>query len=78
VTDKHRTPRLPDPARTWLAMGARWQANDAIVIDVGYAHLFADDAPIDQDEGNAAAYGRVNGDQESSIDILAMQLVYRF
>lgn len=47
-------------------------------MDVGDAHLFADDAPIDQDEGNAAAYGRVNGDQESSIAILATQLVYRF
>lgn len=78
VTDKHRTVRLPDPARTWLAMGARWQARDEVLIDVGYAHLFADDAPIEQDQDNAAAYGRVSGHQESSIDVLAMQLVYRF
>jgi long-chain fatty acid transport protein len=78
ATDKRRTVRLPDPARTWLAMGVRWQADDAIVIDMGYAHLFAADAPIDQDQDNTAAYGWVNGHQESSIDVLAMQMAYRF
>ncbi len=78
VPDSTRTPRLPDPARTWLAVGARWQPTESIVIDFGYAHLFSDDAPLDQDAGNAAAYGLVNGMQESATDIVSTQFVYRF
>ncbi|HWJ06542.1 MAG TPA: outer membrane protein transport protein [Steroidobacteraceae bacterium] len=78
VADEHRTPRLPDPARTWLALGARWQPSESIVIDLGYAHLFADDAPIDQNAGNTAAYGWLVGSQDSSIDVLSTQIAYRF
>ena len=78
VPDSTRTPRLPDPVRKWLAVGARWQPTESILFDFGYAHLFADDAPLDQDAGNVAAYGLVNGTQKSSIDIVSTQFVYRF
>lgn len=78
VADEHRTPRLPDPTRTWLAFGARWQPSESIVVDLGYAHLFGDDAPVDQNAGNTAAYGWVNGSQESSVDVLSTQIAYRF
>lgn len=78
VEDVHRTPRLPDPERTWVAFGARWQPSEKIVVDFGYAHLFADDVPVNQVNGNAAAYGWVNGHQESAIDILSTQIAYRF
>jgi long-chain fatty acid transport protein len=78
VPDATRTPRLPDPDRTWVAVGVRWAPTASITVDVGYAHLFSDDAPIDQNEGNTAAYGRVVGNQSSDIDIVSAQLFYRF
>jgi len=78
VPDSTRTSRLPDPARTWLAVGARWQPTKSIVLDFGYAHIFSDDVTLDQDAGNVAAYGLVNGKQQSSTDIVSTQFIYRF
>lgn len=78
VPDGTRTPRLPDPVRKWLAVGAHWHATESIMLDFGYAHLLGDDADLDQDDGNVAAYGLVNGAQKSSIDIVSTQFVYRF
>jgi long-chain fatty acid transport protein len=72
------TARLPDADRTWLAFGARWQATDALIVDVGYAHLFADEVRIEQNAGNTALNGFVNGEQATVIDILSVQVAYRF
>lgn len=78
VPDETRTPRLPDTDRTWLAIGARWQPSPALLMDFGYAHLFSDTVPLDQDAGNAAASALLNGKQHSDIDIVSAQVVYRF
>ena len=71
-----RTRRLT--GRTWVAIGARWQPSPAVLLDFGYAHLFSDTVPLDQDAGNAAASALLNGQQRSDIDIVSAQLVYRF
>ena len=78
VPDQTRTPRLPDTDRTWVAIGARWQPSPALLMDFGYAHLFSDSVPLDQDAGNAAASALLNGAQHSDIDIVSAQLIYRF
>lgn len=78
VPSETRTARLPDEARKWVAIGAQWNPSDSVVIDVGYAHLFMDDAPLNQDDGNAAVSGLLNGVQQSSIDIVSAQGGYRF
>jgi long-chain fatty acid transport protein len=78
VPDATRTPRLPDTDRTWLTTGARWQPADSLVIDFGYAHLFSKEVPLNQNAGNAAASGLLLGQQESDIDIVTAQLIYRF
>ncbi len=78
VPDETRTPRLPDTDRTWVAIGARWQPSPAVLMDFGYAHLFSDTVPLDQDAGNVAASGLLNGHQHSDVDIVSAQLVYRF
>jgi long-chain fatty acid transport protein len=78
VPDSNRTARLPDSDRTWLAVGAQWNPGGAFVVDVGYAHLFVDDAALRQDDGNATARGFLLGEQQSSIDIVSAQLSYKF
>jgi long-chain fatty acid transport protein len=78
VPDATRTPRLPDTDRTWLTLGWQWQPTDAITADVGYAHLFCKDAPMNQDAGNVAAFGALVGEQTSDIDIVSVQIGYRF
>lgn len=78
VPDSTRTARLPDPDRTWVALGARYDTGGAFVFDFGYAHLFSDDATLDQDQGEPAVFGLLNGQQESAVDIVAVQAAYRF
>jgi long-chain fatty acid transport protein len=78
VPDATRTPRLPDTDRVWLTTGARWQPTDSLLLDFGYAHLFSDTVPLNQNAGNAAASGTLVGEQESDIDIVTAQLVYKF
>lgn len=78
VPDSTRTARLPDSDRTWVALGAQWNPGGSFVVDVGYAHLFIDDASLNQDDGNALARGFLLGEQESSIDIVSAQLSYKF
>lgn len=78
VPDSTRTARLPDSERTWVAIGAQWNPGHAWVVDVGYAHLFADDVPLRQNDGNAVARGFLIGQQESAVDIISAQLAYKF
>ena len=78
VPDATRTPRLPDTDRIWVTTGARWQPTDSLVLDFGYAHLFSKTVPLNQNAGNTAASGLLVGEQESDIDIVTAQLVYRF
>jgi long-chain fatty acid transport protein len=78
VPDSTRTARLPDSERTWVAIGAQWNPGNAWVVDVGYAHLFADDVPLNQNDGNALARGFLIGQQESAVDIISAQLAYKF
>jgi long-chain fatty acid transport protein len=78
VPDSTRTARLPDSDRTWVALGAQWNPGGSFVVDVGYAHLFIDDAALNQDDGNAQARGLLVGEQQSGIDIISAQLSYKF
>jgi long-chain fatty acid transport protein len=78
VPDSTRTARLPDSERTWVAIGAQWNPGDTWVVDVGYAHLFADDASLNQNDGNAVARGFLIGQQESAVDIVSAQISYKF
>ena len=78
VPDETRTARLPDTKRKWVAIGARWTPSDSVLIDLGYAHLFSDDVPINQNEGSTARVGLLSGQQESAIDIVSVQIGMRF
>lgn len=78
VPDETRTPRLPDPDRTWAAIGLRWEPAPSFVLDFGYAHLFSDTVPLHQDAGNAQLSGLLDGRQESNVNIVSTQLTYRF
>jgi long-chain fatty acid transport protein len=78
VPDSTRTPRLPDVDRTWVAVGAHWQQSDLLGLDFGYAHLFSDEVPLNQNAGNTSAYALVAGEQESAIDIVSVQFTLNF
>ena len=78
VRDAQITPRLPDQSRYWLSIGAQYKLSKAMVFDVGYAHLFAKDRSINQNNGNTTLYGAIIGTYQVSVDILGAQLTYKF
>jgi len=77
VQDEFRTPRLPDEDRRWLAFGARFAPSESWAVDLGYAHLWVDDA-----SSNLAPPGPVPGaligQYDSSSDIFGMQASFRW
>jgi long-chain fatty acid transport protein len=78
VPDSTRTPRLPDEDRTWITLGATWNAGNNLKVDVGYAHLFVKDASLNETAGNPLAYGLLNGSQDTKIDIISAQATLKF
>ncbi len=71
---QHRTPRIPDQDRTWLAVGAQYKLSPMAAVDVGYAHLFVKDAVINHTENGLT----VNGSYDNAVDILSVQYTQRF
>jgi long-chain fatty acid transport protein len=81
VPDAHRTPRIPDEDRTWLALGVQYKLDDKSRLDAGIAHLFVKDARIHS--GDAAGpgvypYGQLNGKYDNKVDIISVQYTRDF
>lgn len=75
VDEKYVTPRIPDSNRTWLALGASFTPSESLSFDVGYAHLFVDDTSIDLE---SRTDGNLRGNFDNQVDILGVQLTWRF
>lgn len=65
---QHRTVRIPDNDRTWVAFGIGWRVNRDDRVDVAYSHLFVKDAAINTPAGT----------YKSSVDILGLQYTHTF
>jgi long-chain fatty acid transport protein len=74
VTDAFRTVRVPDSNRTWLALGGQYKPGKDCAVDFGYAHLFMDNAAINQ----ASPGSTLTGSYKNSVDILSVQYTYSF
>lgn len=70
-----RTARIPGNDRTWLAVGANYRHTSQLSFDVGYAHLFVDDTPIDH---TGLTTGSIRGEYDNSVGILSMQMNWTF
>jgi len=81
VTDATRATRLPDNDRFWLSAGASYNWNERLSFDLGYSHLFVDDAPINLVPGNPTfnpQLGTFIGSANASVDIISVALRYRW
>ncbi len=74
---QHRTARIPDNDRTWMALGMSYANNDHLSYDLGYAHLFVHDTAIDSTT-EASIQHNLLGTYQIRIDILSAQVNYRF
>lgn len=75
TSDTFRTARIPDADRTWLSVGGQYKLAKKSVLDFGYAHLFVNNAPINQ---TVAGAGTLNGTYSNSVDILSAQYTCSF
>jgi long-chain fatty acid transport protein len=81
ITDRERTPRIPDADRTWVSLGATWQMNPRLSVDFAYTHVFVDDAHINitAASGNPWFSGvPYVGTAESSLDIFSVGIRYQW
>jgi long-chain fatty acid transport protein len=70
-----RTPRLPDNDRRWLSFGASYKGSSGMSVDVGYAHLFVSNTPIDR---TGVLGDKLIGSYQYQVDILSAQLGWNF
>lgn len=75
-----RTVRFPDTDRIWLSLGAGFQVSKNLSMDVGYSHIFANEATI---ESPTVVAGKptmqtLTGTFDTEGDIFSLQLNYQF
>jgi long-chain fatty acid transport protein len=78
VNNTDRTPRLPDNNRTWISVGAQYKFNQQAWLDFGYTYIYIQNPSINQNEGNTAANGLINGNYKTFVNLAAVQLTYTF
>lgn len=78
IDDDYRTSRIPGDDRTWLSFGAGYSPNNNLTIDVGYSHLWVDDAKIDEEYNIGPFTGELVGEFDSSVDIVSVQATWKF
>jgi long-chain fatty acid transport protein len=78
VPDAHRTPRIPDADRLWLAMGLQYRMDKQRVLDVGYTHIFVDDSQVNLPGVLASGTNNLVGNYSNKIDILSVQYTHNF
>ncbi|CCG41458.1 OmpP1/FadL family transporter [Magnetospirillum molischianum] len=74
--DTHRTARVPDSNRYWVSAGYTYDLTNNNQFNIGYAHLFADKAPLN--ELGTAETGTLTGEYVSSVDIVSTSLSMKF
>lgn len=80
VPDAFRTVRIPDADRTWLSLGGQYKPSKESALDFGYAHLFVNNASLNQSAAAAdlAGKGYLTGNFNNSVDILSVQYTHGF
>lgn len=69
-------PRIPDQDRTWLSLGFNYAVSSALSLDFAYAHIFVDDARIDNVNNELGHL--VRGEFDAAVDIVGVQANWRF
>jgi long-chain fatty acid transport protein len=80
VRDPYRTVRIPDNDRKWLSVGARYTIKPNLMVDMSYAHLWADKTKIDEtvyagESDIGGLTGHLKGSYDNAVDIFSAQLI---
>ncbi len=73
-----RLVQVADSDRIWLSAGASYKWSDSLSIDLGYSHVFFDDAKIDRVPGSPLLSGYTfEADTTNSADIISIGVKYK-
>jgi long-chain fatty acid transport protein len=78
IRNEHRTARLPDQDRFWLALGASYAFTRWLSADLGYAHIFVREADIREEVATGPIVHRIDGSYDSAVDLVSLQLNLRY
>lgn len=83
VDDLHRTPRIPDNDRQWVALGCTYTLSKRASLDVGYSRLFIPAGKVVLSGGTSpfdpnATRGNLTGSIVANINLLGAALRYSF
>ncbi len=73
--DETRTPRIPDGARKWLAVGLGYTPSTAVEFNLGYAHLFVDNGDVND---LSATGDHLVGSFDNSGNLLSVSGTFHF
>ncbi len=76
TNDLHRSPRLPDQDRIWVAFGVQYKPFKQGTLDIGYAHEFVKDGSVNNTVTGVP--GRLVGHFSSKADIISVQYSHTF
>lgn len=69
---QHRILGIPDADRIWASVGATYKLSQTLAVDIGYSHVFVNDAQIDR--RNVSGTTRIVADLDAHADIIAVGL----
>jgi len=83
ISDQERNVLLPDADRFWVSVGASHKLTSRASIDLGYSHIFADDATICREAPTggpcvSAAPNLIEAKAEGSVDIISASFKYKW
>jgi long-chain fatty acid transport protein len=78
IRNEHRTARLPDQDRFWLALGASYAFTQWLSADLGYAHIFVREADIREEVATGPLVHRIDGSYDSAVDLVSLQLNLKY
>jgi long-chain fatty acid transport protein len=83
VPDSYRTPRIPDSSRTWISLGAGWNATKALTVDVGLTRVVCKPVVLELQSGTTPASpnyykGNLTGTYDVGATVVAASVRYQF
>jgi len=78
VQDQYRTARIPDSDRYWLSSGVSYAFMPGADVHLGYTHIFAGTASINEAAPTNSVGGTLTGTYKNSVDIVSASFAVRF
>jgi long-chain fatty acid transport protein len=72
-----RNPRIPDNNRYVIGTGFQWKPTSWVAVDLGYNHLFVEDAPVNIDDTvGGIPLHNLRGHFDASVDIVSASVTF--